>query len=107
MHCVSTALEGSPIQNDQVMMLPVEKEKKNHFATLRFELSNQGCEGRHSRKVIFALFSPKTRRSVRRLVLGLKRRLVKIRDVWWVIGWRWREAKGAKRTKRTKILKGG
>jgi hypothetical protein len=28
MHCVSTALEGSPIQNDQVMMLLVEKEKK-------------------------------------------------------------------------------
>lgn len=84
-----------------------EGKKKNHFATLRFELSNQGCEGRHSRKVIFALLSPKTRRSVRRLVLGLKRRLVKIRDVWWVIGWRWREAKGAKRTKRTKILKGG
>lgn len=33
MHCVSTALEGSPIRNDQVMMLPVEKKekKKNCF----------------------------------------------------------------------------
>jgi hypothetical protein len=39
------------------MMLPVEKGNF-HFATLEFELSNQGCEGRHSRKVIFALLSP-------------------------------------------------
>ena len=84
------------------MMLTVEKKKKILFATLEFQISNQGREGRHSREVIFALLSPTKQRSVRRLVLGLKRRLVKIRDVKGVIGWRCRGLKALKALKGTK-----